>query len=213
MHVLTADAFQRAIFIDYEGNKGAPGTKQSPPPTLLGYLEGDSVRAGIVEPLFALHCSRKHGAKHAVAADHHALVLELLERSEREHRVIVSWSLHDLHHMIRAAPERESRLTAAHRNAITPVKRHFRKREIPLPEQGARLYDMCEQLGVGVIEKYGSGLVGKNLRLIRSQLASGKSYGDLAPSARLAWREIVKHNRQDLLCMKAVLERLFSGQG
>ncbi|MBK8648936.1 MAG: hypothetical protein IPN16_20840 [Gemmatimonadetes bacterium] len=79
---------RRALYVDYEGSKDRP-------PTLLGYLVNRTLAAGIVEPLFA-PCHKKHRAEHAALADHRQLVECLIDRAEREDRLVVSWSRHDL---------------------------------------------------------------------------------------------------------------------
>ena len=204
---LTASELPGAILVDYEGNKPAPGAALHRPPTLLGYLVDDQEAAGIIEPLFAEQCAAKYKARHAVREDHAALVRRLVVRAETEGRVIVSWSEHDLKHMVRAVPEMEARLLAVYRNAIKPVHRYLRQRGILLKKGDAKLYYVCGILGIPVVDKYGEGLVGKGLRMIRKQLEAGKAYGDLTKGEQRAWQNIVKHNRQDLFTMKALLER------
>lgn len=196
----------RAILVDYEGNKPAPRAGTHPPPTLLGYMMDGEVSAGVIEPLFGLNCAAKRKAEYAIREDHRALVSRLLERAVDEHRVIVSWSEHDLDHMVRIVPELEARLLAVYRNAIKTVRPYLKKQEIRLNRGDARLYRVCEIFQIPVVEKYGEGLVGDGLSRVRKQLEQGKTYGTLTPGARRAWQHIVKHNRQDLLTMKAVLE-------
>jgi hypothetical protein len=205
---LTPEELARAIFVDYEGNAPMPGSQDHPQPTLLGYLVDDELAAGIVEPLFARHCSKRYRASHAVAADHVELVTQLLERAERESRVIVSWSQHDLKAMVRAVPKLEARLTAVHRNAIKPVRKDLRERGMAPTSGTTTLYSVCELLDIPVVDRFGVGLVGGGLRLIRSQLEQGRDYGHLTPRARQAWQVIVKHNKQDLLTMREVLRQV-----
>jgi len=202
---LTRADVERAIFIDYEGNAPVRGNPDHPQPTLLGYLIDGKLNAGVIEPIFAQHCSGRYRATHAVAADHVQLVTSLLERAEKEDRVIVSWSEHDLKQMIRVVPKVEGRLRAVHRNAIKPVRKYLRERNIAPQSGQTTLYGVCELLGIGVVDRYGIGLVGNGLRLIRSQLGEGRNYGELTPGARKAWQVIAKHNKQDLETMQEVL--------
>jgi hypothetical protein len=204
--LFTASELQGAILVDYEGNKPAPGARQHPPPTLLGYLIDGQEAAGIIETQFAERCAAKYKAKHVVREDHAGLVRRLVAQAETEGRVIISWSEHDLKHMVRAVPEMRARLLAVHRNAIKPVRRYLRERGIQLKRGEAKLYRVCEILGIPVVDKYGEGLVGEGLSMIRKQLEAGKAYGALSKGAQRAWQNIVKHNRQDLLTMKAVLD-------
>jgi hypothetical protein len=85
--ILTADEIRRAIFVDYEGSKDKP-------PTLIGYMIDNEIRAAIIERCFD-NCKKWWKAKHAVPADHKEIVMRLLHRSSRENRVLVSWSEHD----------------------------------------------------------------------------------------------------------------------
>lgn len=208
---LTRPELDRAILVDYEGNKPAPRARAHPPPTLLGYLVDGSVAAGIIEPIFSTNCAAKYRAKHAVPEDHRSLVARLLHKAESENRVIVSWSEHDLAHMVRVVPELQTRLQDVYRNAIKTVRPYLKEQGIDLKRGDARLYHVCEILKIPIAEKYGEGLVGEGLSLVRRQLEQGKSYGELTPAAHRAWQGIVKHNRQDLLTMKSVLERVLGG--
>ena len=64
-------------------------------------------------------------------------------------------------------------------------------------------------VGYQVPVRYGPGVTGQSLRLIREQLAQGRAYAELSDKAREGWQIVVKHNQQDLLAMKAVLRHIF----
>ena len=59
-------------------------------------------------------------------------------------------------------------------------------------------------------EKFGFGLVGNALSLIRGQLDEGHDYSELSDKARVDWVKIVKHNRHDLIGMAHVLRFITS---
>ena len=120
--ILTEEAIDRAIFVDYEGSMHRP-------PTLLGYLIDNQIGAAIVEPRFH-HCRTRHGAKHAVNADHLEIVLKLIRRAKDEGRVIISWSEHDYNHMIKIMTGHETdiaRLKQHYRNAIFTSRQWLKK--------------------------------------------------------------------------------------
>ena len=194
---LSHEDFERAILLDYEGNKDKP-------PTLLGWLLNDTYQAGIIEPVFA-DCANRYRAKATVSRDHKELVTELLLRAVEEDRLLISWSLHDLRMMQSAVDEEAQRLLShVHRNALDTVRPWYRN-SVGQRTGPATLQFFAELVGYQIPERYGPGVTGQSLRLIREQLARGRAYAELSDKAREGWQIIVKHNQQDLLAMNAVL--------
>lgn len=198
----------RAIYIDYEGNKPRPGSLDIPAPILLGYLIDNELKAGILDPLFSQHCSNRYRAKDAEPASHATLAGVLIHRALNEERVIVSWSEHDLKHMIRIRPELEKEIREVHRNAITPVRLLLRRRGELVKRGEAKLYTMADRFGVANYEKYGEGLTGAAIRRIRAKLTKGADWTSLADPLKDDWRAIVKHNAQDLRVMRELLRKV-----
>lgn len=189
---------RRALYVDYEGSKDRP-------PTLLGYLVEGTLAAGIVEPLFA-PCRERYRAAHATIANHRHLLAELIDRAEREDRLIVSWSKHDLRLMEAALSgdsERLAILGQRYRDAKLTARRWKNLRH-PDVEGANTLERYREFLQLEVPERFGRGVVGKALATLRGQLAEGRGYGDLSDGAQKGWRAIVGHNRFDLEVMQAV---------
>lgn len=199
---ITAAQAKSAIYLDYEGNKDKA-------PTLLGWAVSGAYRAAIVEPLFAT-CADRYRAKGIYAEDHANLVLRLITQAEDENRLIVSWSEHDFNHMAKVLkPGDVKRLLVIYRNAIRTARPWHQITIGRLP--GRATLDYFESLtGYAVPEKFGLGLVGEALRLIRSQLKEGRDYSGLSDKARLDWVKIVKHNRHDLIGMAHVLKFITS---
>jgi hypothetical protein len=73
-----------------------------------------------------------------------------------------------------------------------------------LPEK-ASLDFFEDLLGFQVPERFGLGLVGKALGLIRGQIQEGRSYAELTNAAREGWTTVVRHNKLDLEGMAHVL--------
>jgi hypothetical protein len=67
-------------------------------------------------------------------------------------------------------------------------------------------------VGFYVPDRFGLGLVGKALGLIRSQIQDGRSYGDLTNAAKDGWTTVVRHNKLDLQGMSHVLEAITAGE-
>ena len=197
---LTALEAKNAIYIDYEGNIKLP-------PTLLGwYVDGD-YKSSIVEPLFET-CKNRYKAKGILVEDHAQLALKLIQQAEGEGRQIVSWSEHDYLHMCKVLkPSDAERLKVVYRNAIRTAKPWYKKNFGPLPVK-ASLEFFEDLLGFHVPERFGRGLVGNSLRLIRGQIEEGRGYAELTNAARDGWTTVVRHNKLDLEGMAFVLKEM-----
>ncbi len=138
------------------------------------------------------------------------MVLRLIGQAEDEGRLIVSWSEHDFLHMAKVLKLDDiQRLQVIYRNAIRTAKPWHQMKYGQLP--GSATLDFFESLtGYAVPERFGLGLVGDALRLIRSQLIEGRDYSALSDKARDGWVKIVKHNRHDLIGMAHVLSFITS---
>ena len=195
---ITSSEAKSAIYLDYEGNKDKE-------PTLLGWFVLGKYKAAIIEPLFAT-CADRYRAKGIYPEDHATLVLSLITQAEDENRRIVSWSEHDFNQMAMVLkPDDIQRLLLVYRNAIRTAKPWHQMKYGKLP--GPATLGYFESLtGYVVPERFGVGLVGNALRLIRSQLKEGRDYSELSDKARGDWVKIVKHNRHDLIGMAHVLK-------
>ncbi len=199
---ITSAEAKSAIYLDYEGNKDKE-------PTLLGWFVLGKYKAAIIEPLFAT-CADRYRAKGIYPEDHATLVLSLITQAEDEKRLIVSWSEHDFNQMaLVLKPDDIHRLLLVYRNAIRTARPWHQIKFSKLP--GSATLDYFESLtGYVVPERFGVGLVGNALRLIRSQLKEGRDYSGLSDKARGDWVKIVKHNRHDLIGMAHVLKFITS---
>jgi hypothetical protein len=194
---LTVEEVKRAIYIDYEGNIKLP-------PTLIGWYVGGVYKASILEPFFET-CENRYKAKGIFIEDHAQLALRLIQQAEDENRLIVSWSEHDYLLMSKVLiPKDFERLKFFYRNAIRTARPWYRKKYGPLPEK-ASLDFFEDLLGFQVPERFGLGLVGKALGLIRGQIQEGRSYAELTNAAREGWTTVVRHNKLDLEGMAHVL--------
>lgn len=197
---LTAEEVKKAIFIDYEGNIKLP-------PTLLGwYIDGEYL-ASILEPLFET-CENRYKAKGVYVEDHTQLALRLIQQAEDEGRLIVSWSEHDYLLMCKVLiPSDAERLKLVYRNAIRTARPWYRKKYGPLPEK-ASLNFFEDLLGFYVPDRFGVGLVGDSLRLIRGQIEEGRNYADFTSAAKSGWTSIIRHNKLDLEGMAFTLREI-----
>jgi hypothetical protein len=197
---LTAQEAKKAIYIDYEGNMKLP-------PTLLGWYVDGEYMASIIEPLFET-CENRYKAKGIFIEDHTELALRLIQQAEDEGRLIVSWSEHDYLLMCKVLmPSDAERLKVVYRNAIRTAKPWYKQKYGPLPEK-ASLDFFEDLLGFHVPERFGLGLVGNSLRLIRGQIEEGRGYAELTNAARDGWTKVVRHNKLDLEGMAFVLKEI-----
>jgi hypothetical protein len=197
---LTAEEVKKAIYIDYEGNIKLP-------PTLLGWYVDSKYMASILEPLFET-CENRYKSKGVFVEDHTQLALRLIQQAEDEGRLIVSWSEHDYLLMCKVLmPSDAERLKLFYRNAIRTARPWYRQKYGPLPEK-ASLNFFEDLLGFYVPDKFGLGLVGESLRLIRGQIEEGRSYADFSKAAKNGWTSVVRHNKLDLEGMMFVLNEM-----
>jgi len=197
---LTAQEAKNAIYIDYEGNMKLP-------PTLLGWYVDGEYKASILEPLFET-CKNRYKAKGILVEDHSQLALRLIQQAEDEGRLIVSWSEHDYLHMCKVLkPNDAERLKVVYRNAIRTAKPWYKQKFGPLPVK-ASLEFFEDLLGFHVPDRFGRGLVGNSLRLIRGQIKEERGYAELTNAARDGWTTVVRHNKLDLEGMAYVLLKI-----
>jgi hypothetical protein len=200
---LSRQEVEKAIFLDYEGNIGKP-------PTLLGWRMDDETDGGIVEAGFAT-CAEKYRARHVVTIDHKRTILKLIARAISDDRRIVTWSLHDFHQMEQVLSKSQvAKLRLVYRNALDTARPWYRHK-FGQTAKSATLSHFFELAGFHVPERFGPGIVGLGLRLIRAQLSEGRNYSELTQKARATWVAIVKHNKYDLEGMEKVLRHVVPG--
>ena len=201
---LTAKEAKNAIYIDYEGNMKLP-------PTLLGWYVDAEYMASILEPLFET-CENRHKAKGIFIEDHTELALRLIQQAEDEGRLIVSWSEHDYLLMYKVLrPSDGERLKVIYRNAIRTARPWYKQKYGTLLGK-ASLEFFEDLLGFHVPERFGLGLVGKSLLLIRGQIKEGRGYADLTNAVRDGRTTVVRHNKLDLEGMAYVLKAITQGK-
>lgn len=194
--MISKDEADRAIYVDYE-------CSQDKSPTLLGVLIEEELIQGIVEPAFDAFAGR-WGVRQVIGKEHAAFVRELVERSLRENRLIISWSQFDYKHMVIGAPELGSKLCDRFRNAIPTAKR-WRREKRPGVSGDNTLLLYLSLTRFAVPEEFRGQVVGTALGLIRRQLAQGRDHKDLTAAAKKGWRRVVRHNQYDLHGMRHVM--------
>jgi len=153
-------------------------------------------------------CENRYKAKGVYVEDHKQLALRLIQQAEDEGRLIVSWSEHDYLLICKVLSPRDAeRLKLVYRNAIRTARPWYRQKYGPLPEK-ASLNFFEDLLGFYVPDRFGLGLVGESLRLIRVQIEEGRSYADFSKAAKNGWTSVVRHNKLDLEGLMFVLNEM-----
>jgi hypothetical protein len=207
---LRAAGLAKAIYIDFERRKN-----EDEPPVLLGVLLDDSpdlsgswtfTQYVFDETLWPLVDATGPPTQKAELTP---LLNSLVERSDREARPLVGWSLHDRKQIIRWSDHAAFR----YRNAITTAKK-WRSRRSSLdggPEvdfDGNSLQSYLRLIGYDVPEDVREG-AGSWIANVRDRLRSGKgTVEDMAPSGHRDWKRLLEHNRQDCYGMRAVMYRV-----
>ena len=205
--VITPAESESAIYIDYEASAGRS-------PTLLGVSVAGEIRVWVVEPGFHPCCGRA-GTCRTAPADHTRCTVELVDRAEAENRLIVSWSAHDLRLMepaLAGDPTRTAILHSRFRDARFSgrrwMARQSERRQALVREQGHKLDVYRELFGIHQPERFGSGVAGDAMRMLRRQLAEGRRFGELTAKARESWHVLVRHNEFDLTTLELVCRRV-----
>jgi len=186
---LTAAAWGRAIYVDFEGTARPADT-----PVLLGAFFVGSKGSVHRRFVFDDSCARASRASQddCEVADPRAVAAELIDLSNDERRPIVSWSCHDIRWIKRLTDGRAFR----YRNAIATAKR-WRRRYRPGESGDNSLARFLDWVGY---ERSDSSQfeVGRAIRRIRRTQSVTKGVVQV-------WRELVKHNDDDLAGMREVL--------
>jgi hypothetical protein len=189
---------QRALYIDFEGEKGKC-------PVLLGVLRrrgGSStprVQQDILDETFAPLATPATRLRSL-----HDVVLNVVQRAEHADRRIVSWSEHDLG-VVRTLRDEDPglvvRFEARYANALS-IARRWRNRVHggDKPSRG-QLGRYLELITYPVPADAGPGHVGTTIRLVRPRLERGLPPTD---TQQERWERLLDHNRHDCAGMREV---------
>jgi hypothetical protein len=138
-----------------------------------------------------------------------------VDLAERENRLIVSWSAHDywlMHAVLADDKQRYTALRDRYRDAKKSGRRWMQRQSSrwrqEAKEQGHTLELYRKRLGIYQPERFGTGIAGNAIRLLRKQLTEGRVYAELTPKARESWRALVRHNEFDLTDLQTISIRV-----
>jgi hypothetical protein len=196
---ITPDEARRALYIDFEGRKGAP-------PVLLGCTRrsrlrtSDSVWQAVTEPRLTPFAVADHIESLALGE----AVERILVRAEKRDRLIVAWSEHELDVVREYCPELLERFEARFRNARDLAERWRNKCHDGVKPPSGALADYLSLTGYEVPEHAGPGRVGDTIRILLDALGRGRRVSDITDKQLRRWDDLRDHNRHDCAGMRSV---------
>ncbi len=206
---VTADQAARAIYLDFEGNKEMP-------PSLVGLRIDGQVQHFILEPDLAAYATLTN-SKYQVHVEGLEPLLERVRKlSGAEKRLVAGFSIHEVDIIQDYCSDLEliQWFTDSYLNAKKPIYRWIRSRvaagEIPEPEDKT-LKSAMSTIGMKYKPGAGTDIVGKNLKRMRTQLATKGSVEAVSKGTKAHWWKILSHNTTDLAATQELLSRATRG--
>lgn len=203
---LTEAEALRALYIDFEGEKGKP-------PVLLGvHRRGRGARPFVHQDILDDAFSGLGASSMTLREG----VTKLLQRAERRDCRIVAWSEHELRVVQTLGPEDPDlvvRFEGRFANARAVAERWRNKLCGGNKPEAGRLVDYLALIRYPVPPDADGGHVGDTIRDLRVRLERGLSP---TPGQRQRWDHLIEHNRFDCagmrrVCLRATRERDAAG--
>ena len=200
----TLDEARRGIYLDFEGtvdeSPAVLGTlwvsRQGQEPMLRQYVLDRAMRPVATPPLGSASLAGE--------------LRSLLGRAERQHRVLVGWSGHELEVVRVHCPELAPAFEAVYRDAKVPAKAWGRLKELKLEKDERkrkhRLSSYEAALGQARSEELGPKEMAKAIRGVRRELDRGAEV--VSAHAMRRWQRMLEHNELDLRATRAVALRV-----
>lgn len=203
--LLTTDEARRAIYLDVEG-------RPYEAPVVLGTLwvsrqgQDPMLRRHVVDPAFAPAAVATGLGRSSLRGE----IRSLVSRAERQHRVLVGWSEHEVRVVRAFAPEFTDSFDDRYRDARA-LARRWRKKVHPdyevIRDARGRKHSLTAYLslaGYDLPPEYVGGRVGKTIRALREALEVEGSYDAVRPKLQARWLEVLGHNEHDLRATRAI---------
>ena len=203
--LLIADEARRAIYLDFEGRKDEP-------PVLLGTLwvsrqgQEPMLRQYVLDPAFASAAVATGAAQASLAGE----IRSLVSRAQRQHRVLVGWSEHEVRIVRACAPELADAFDAYYRDARA-LARRWRKKVHPeyavQRDDRGRTHTLAAYLpltGYAVPPAFEGGRVGKSIGSLRASMQIKGSFDAVSTKLQTRWVGVLGHNEHDCRATRAV---------
>lgn len=198
---LTGELARRAIAIDFEGRKGS-STGEPPMPSYIGAIRGHKgqYRGWILDDRLAfLAKSQRELSRHVEAKCIEECFEALADRAEREDRLILHFSQHEVQMLHRHAPgvfARVSRRLADGKAIMT--KAVNRKQPGHLAKVGVSLTIVGEVLCPQITARQDECEVGKLIGLLEQTAKRTKRVSKVPPGRMRKWLDMLEYNRLDV---------------
>ena len=203
--LLTTDEALRAIYLDVEG-------RPHEAPVVLGTLwvsrqgQDPMLRRHVVDPAFAPAAVATGLGRSSL----HGEIRSLVGRAERQHRVLVGWSEHEVRVVRAFAPEFADAFDDRYRDARA-LARRWRKKVHPdyevIRDARGRKHSLTAYLslvGYDLPPEHVGGRVGKTIHALREALEVEGSFDAVRPKLQARWLEVLGHNEHDLRATRAI---------
>jgi len=203
--LLSAGEARRAIYLDFEG-------RPDEAPVLLGTLwvsrqgQDPMLRRHVLDPALASAAVALGLGRSSLRGE----IRSLVSRAERQHRVLVGWSEHEVRVVRAFAPECAEAFDDRYRDARA-LARRWRKKLHPdyevLRDARGRKHSLAAYLplvGYDLPPEYVGGRVGKSIGALRDALEVRGTYDAVRPKLQVRWLEVLGHNEHDLRATRAV---------
>jgi hypothetical protein len=191
---LTQAEALRALYVDFEGEKGRP-------PVLLGvHRRGRGARPFVQQDVLDAAFVGLAG----ICLSLHDAVEKVVRRAEHGDRRIVAWSEHELD-VVRTLRDEDpgivARFEARFANARAVAERWRNRLHDGVRPEPGRLVDYLALVGYRVPDEAAGGDVGETIRALRPRLERGLSP---TPAQQARWDRLLEHNRHDCAGMRRV---------
>lgn len=203
IHGPTLDEARRAIYLDVEGEADVP-------PAVVGVLwvsrqgQEPMFRQVVVDPTLRRLASEGLGSSSLAGQ-----IRALIGRAERQHRVLVGWSGHELDVVRAWCPDLAPAFEAVYRDAKKPAKAWGRLTGfVPAKDARKRRHRLeAYEAAVGFVrdEALGAKDMARAIRGVRAALEDGRDPG---PKPRARWERMLAHNELDCRGVRAVTLRV-----
>jgi hypothetical protein len=195
-------------YIDFEGFAGNE-FQASPAPILIGIFHNGSFKQVVFTQEYRW-AALDPGVEHPVEFEEdRAQYLKDLVTKVSMNKPFFAYSEYEktvIQHQV------GHQITKRYRDVRGIAKRRFKKYPniypAPAKKRENSLVEVAQFLEIPMAEKLAKGGVTKRLRSIRDYSKSRKGWAAAPAKVRREWREVLEHNRLDVLCMVEILNTL-----
>ena len=200
----TEKQIEEGLYFDFEGF-GRNKFRANPPPVLCGYRFGGfgPVRFAVFNEDFRWAAEDdSSGLIEFIGRGERmkSFLMNLIEQRTRRGKKVFYYSSHE-------KDEFDRILGIQIRMRLRDVRR-IMKKTIPGLNRGERtLINYCGEVGIDVPLDYGKGQVTAKFRKVREYSKTRSAWSDAPAEVKKQWQLILEHNRFDVECMHALVQK------